>query len=78
MNKTTKYLMAALGAKTIIKQENRMKTYFVDYTYNTIGYTTCQAKYAFVRIQATSRADAIAKARKQAPRNAKDFRATPV
>ena len=52
-----------------------MQTYFVDYTYNTIGYTTCQAKYAFVRIQATSRADAIAKARKQAPRNAKDFRA---
>ena len=53
-------------------------TYFVDYSYNTIGFTNCQAKYAFVRVQATSKADAIAKARKQAPRNAKGFRATPV
>ena len=45
-------------------------TYFVDYTYNTIGLTTCQAKYAFVTVQATSAKQAIAKARKQAPRNA--------
>ena len=52
--------------------------YFVDYTYNTKGFTTCQAKYAFIHVQATSKADAIAKARKQAPRNAKGFRATPV
>ena len=50
-------------------------TYFVDYTYNTIGFTTCQAKYGFVRIIATSKAEAISKARKQAPKNAKDFRA---
>ena len=76
MDKTTKYLLAALGAKTIIKQENNMKTYFVDYTYNTTGYTTCQAKYGFERILATSKADAISKARKTAPRNAKGFRAT--
>ena len=52
-----------------------MNTYFVDYTYNTTG-TSFQAKYAFVRILATSKADAISKARKQAPRNAKGFRAT--
>ena len=52
-----------------------MQTYFVDYTYNTTG-TSFQAKYAFVRILATSKADAISKARKQAPRNAKGFRAT--
>lgn len=54
-----------------------MNTYFVDYTFNTTGYTTCQAKYGFKRILATSKADAIAKARKAAPRNAKDFRAIP-
>jgi len=53
-----------------------MNTYFVDYTFNTTGYTTCQAKYGFVRIIATSKADAISKARKQAPKNAKGFRAT--
>ena len=53
-----------------------MNTYFVDYSYNTVGFTTCQAKYAFLTVQATSKADAIAKARKQAPRNAKGFRAT--
>ena len=53
-------------------------TYFVDYTYNTKGFTTCQAKYGFIRIKATSKADAIAKARKQAPRNAKGFTATAV
>ena len=52
-----------------------MQTYFVDYTYNTTG-TSFQAKYAFVRILATSKADAMSKARKQAPRNAKGFRAT--
>ncbi len=52
--------------------------YFVDYTYNTTGLTTCQAKYAFIRISATSKADAISKARKQAPKNAKDFRAVRV
>ena len=51
-----------------------MNTYFVDYTYNQLG-ASFQAKYEFKRIQATSKADAIAKARKQAPRNAKDFRA---
>ena len=77
MNKTTKYLLAALGAKTIIKQENRMRTYFVDYSYNTTG-ANFQAKYGFMRIQALSKTDAISKARKSAPRNAKDFRATPV
>ena len=53
-------------------------TYFVDYTYNTKGFTTCQAKYAFMQVQATSKADAISKARKSAPRNAKGFRATPI
>ena len=52
-----------------------MKTYFVDYTYNTTGYTTCQAKYGFKRILATSKEDAISKARKSAPKNAKGFRA---
>ena len=54
-----------------------MNTYFVDYTYNTTG-ATFQAKYGFMRILATSSKDAISKARKKAPRNAKDFRATPV
>ena len=68
--------MAALGAKTIIKQENRMRTYFVDYSYNTTG-ANFQAKYGFMRIQALSKTDAISKARKSAPRNAKDFRAIP-
>ena len=53
-----------------------MNTYFVDYTYNTTGFTTCQAKYGFVTVQALSEKDAITKARKQAPRNAKGFRAT--
>ena len=52
-----------------------MQTYFVDYTFNTTG-SNFQAKYAFVRILAYSKADAISKARKQAPRNAKNFRAT--
>jgi hypothetical protein len=75
MNRTTRYLMAALGAKTIFKQENTMRTYFVDYTYNTTG-ANFAAQYGFMRIQATSKADAISKARKSAPRNAKDFRAT--
>jgi len=55
---------------------DNMNTYFVDYTYNTTGFSTFQAKYAFLTVQATSKADAIAKARKQAPRNAKGFRAT--
>ena len=54
-----------------------MKTYFVDYTYNTTGFSTFQAKYGFMRILATSKADAISKARKTAPRNAKGFRAIP-
>jgi len=49
--------------------------YFVDYTYNTTG-ATFQAKYGFVRVQASSPKEAISKARKQAPRNAKGFRAT--
>ena len=52
-----------------------MNTYFVDYTYNTTGINF-QAKYGFMRILATSKADAISKARKTAPRNAKGFRAT--
>ena len=52
-----------------------MKNYFVDYSYNTTG-ATFQAKYGFVRILATSKADAIAKARRQAPSNAKGFRAS--
>jgi len=76
MDKTTRYLMAALGAKTIIKQERNMN-YFVDYTYNTTG-ANFGAQYGFMRINATSKQDAISKARKQAPCNAKDFRATPV
>ncbi len=54
---------------------DNMNTYFVDYTYNTTG-ATFQAKYGFMRILATSKADAISKARKTAPRNAKGFRAT--
>ncbi len=53
-------------------------TYFVDYTYNTKGFSACQAKYGFMRIKAESKADAIAKARKQATHNAKGFIATPV
>jgi len=73
MNKTTRYLMAALGAKTIIKQEINM-TYFVDYTYNVTG-ATFEAKYGFVRIKASSEQEAISKARKQAPRFAKGFNA---
>lgn len=51
--------------------------YFVDYTYNTTG-SNFGAQYGFVRVQATSKQDAISKARKQAPHNAKDFRATTV
>jgi len=74
MDKTTRYLMAALGAKTIIKQERNMN-YLVDYTYNTTG-TNFGAQYGFIRVQATSKKEAISKARKQAPRNAKGFRAT--
>ena len=49
--------------------------YFVDYTYNTTG-TNFGAQYGFIRVQATSKKEAISKARKQAPRNAKGFRAT--
>ena len=52
--------------------------YFVDYTYNTTGYTTCQAKYDFVRISAKSKEEAISKARKKAPKTAKGFRAVRV
>jgi len=51
--------------------------YFVDYTYNTTG-ANFGAQYGFMRIKATSKADAITKAKKQAPRNAKGFKATPV
>jgi len=51
--------------------------YFVDYTYNTTG-ANFGAQYGFIRVQATSKQDAISKARKKAPRNAKDFRATAV
>ena len=51
--------------------------YFVDYTYNTTG-SNFGAQYGFMRIKATSKADAIIKAKKQAPRNAKGFKATPV
>jgi len=49
--------------------------YFVDYTYNTTGINF-GAQYGFVRVQASSPKEAISKARKQAPRNAKGFRAT--
>ena len=52
-------------------------TYFVDYTYNTTG-SNFGAQYGFMRINATSKADAITKAKKQAPSNAKGFKATPV
>ena len=54
-----------------------MKTYFVDYTYNTTG-ATFQAKYTFVRVKANSPQEAIAKARKQAPKNSTAFRAVHV
>ena len=60
----------------MLTTENNM-IYFVDYTYNTTG-ANFGAQYGFIRVQATSKQDAISKARKHAPRNAKDFRATPV
>ena len=54
-----------------------MNTYFVDYTYNTTG-ANFQAKYTFVRVQANSPQEAIAKARRQAPKNATAFKAVHV
>ena len=60
----------------MLTTENNM-TYFVDYTYNTTG-SNFGAQYGFMRINATSKADAITKAKKQAPSNAKGFKATPV
>tara|TARA_B110000240_G_C13047005_1_gene261688 strand:+ start:21 stop:185 length:165 start_codon:yes stop_codon:yes gene_type:complete len=54
-----------------------MNTYFVDYTYNLTG-ASFQAKYTFIRIKANSPKEAIAKARKQAPKNSTHFRAVHV
>ena len=73
--KLDRYLMAALGAKTIYPQENPMNTYFVDYSFLRTGVNFSQ-QYAFATVQASSKEEAIRKVRKTAPKNAKGFRAT--
>ena len=73
--KLDRYLMAALGAKTIYPQENPMNTYFVDYSFLRTGVNFSQ-QYGFATVQANSKEEAIRKVRKTAPKNAKGFRAT--
>ena len=51
-----------------------MNTYFVDYTYNVTG-ANFQVKFGFTRVKAANPQEAISKARKEAPHNAKGFNA---
>jgi hypothetical protein len=52
-----------------------MNTYFVDYTYLQTG-ANFSSQYRYTTVQANSPQEAIKKVRKDAPRNAKGFRAT--
>ena len=58
----------------MLTTENNMNLYFVDYTYNVTG-ANFQVKFGFTRVKATNSQEAISKARKEAPRNAKGFNA---
>ena len=74
--KLDRYLMAALGAKTIIPQETTMTNFIVTYSYVTLGVNgaTFAENFGYEKLQANTPQEAINKVRRKAPKGSRYFR----